>query len=45
MGIYRSTPLMDKNTETGANEYLEYVACGMQGILILYFLISGQAGE
>lgn len=31
MGIYRSTPLLDKNTDKGKNESIQYGACGMQG--------------
>ena len=31
MGIYRSTPLTDKNTETHKDDFITYAACGMQG--------------
>jgi len=31
MGIYRSTPLTDKNSESNSNDQLSYAACGMQG--------------
>jgi serine/threonine protein phosphatase PrpC len=31
MGIYRSTPLTDKNTVVESNESIGYAACGMQG--------------
>ena len=33
MGIYRSTPLTDKNTVSGSNKYISYASCGMQGLL------------
>jgi len=31
MGIYRSTPLTDKEIDVGENEQFAYAACSMQG--------------
>ena len=38
MGIYRSSPLKDKNTEVGENERISYAASGMQGTLLNYLV-------
>jgi len=31
MGIYRSTPLTDKNTDFDEDDQISYAACGIQG--------------
>lgn len=40
MGVYLSEPKKDKLIEEGKGTIVKYVAAGMQGILIIFFLFK-----